>query len=287
MDNAAVLLGDILGESIDLHRLWIGMVNEILVCHLVDISPWQQMDSVAQETFHNAISNLSELKRMPEELDHLRQLKLKTHELAYALIRELQVSEHVQLEHYRELVDVHTRFLKCARDVERQIWMSYAHEDALTGISNRKIMDSLLDLEWRKVVATGRTGLLVMADIDHFKKVNDTLGHANGDLVLKSVARLIREHTRDSDLVFRYGGEEFLIYMPGFSSTSGMRYIQRLCRQIAQHPIQIDSGSLIHVTVSFGIAEVTSNRPITESIGVADAALYQAKALGRNRVEFG
>ena len=157
-----------------------------------------------------------------------------------------------------------------------------ATHDVLTGIWNR---GALLDLLQRELARAGRshtaTGLL-MLDLDHFKKVNDTYGHLAGDVVLKEVACRISLAVRSYDLVGRYGGEEFLVVLPGCDRNPALQSAERIRFSVANGPI-LASGSEIAITVSIGATAVMSDTTSEKEIlATVDTALYQAKKAGRN-----
>lgn len=175
------------------------------------------------------------------------------------------------------------------RDITRQrrkedYWTHQANTDPLTGLANRRSFD-----EAARAVASGvendaKEAALLMIDIDHFKAINDTLGHAQGDNGLQLLADTLRHHLRPSDLPCRTGGEEFMVIMPGMSQERASAVAWRLLRQIAEASIEAERLPF-HFTVSIG---VTSFHPTDENIEAvtqrADAAMYQAKKEGRNRV---
>jgi diguanylate cyclase (GGDEF)-like protein len=125
-----------------------------------------------------------------------------------------------------------------------------------------------------------------MADIDHFKKVNDSHGHPVGDLVIQSVARDLMKGLRTEDAVGRVGGEEFLIVLVGSNTKSIRQTLDRIRASIASTPVEIENGK-VFVTMSFGAVAATADKSIELDTLVkrADEALYKAKKLGRNRVE--
>jgi diguanylate cyclase (GGDEF)-like protein len=124
-----------------------------------------------------------------------------------------------------------------------------------------------------------------MLDIDHFKRVNDTFGHICGDQVLSTVAQRCRNAMRETDIVGRYGGEEFVILLPATPLDTAYDIAERLRHQIADEPVQTDAGLLAAVTISLGIATtVAPNFDLEHVLGQADAALFAAKRYGRNRV---
>jgi diguanylate cyclase (GGDEF)-like protein len=125
----------------------------------------------------------------------------------------------------------------------------------------------------------------LMVDVDHFKRINDTHGHAAGDEVLKQVARVLQESIRETDIPVRFGGEEFILFLVG-ASAFGMRdYAERIRSAIERHRFSIDSDQQIAVTVSLGAAMRHQQESLDELIRRADGALYRAKQAGRNRVE--
>jgi two-component system cell cycle response regulator len=160
-----------------------------------------------------------------------------------------------------------------------------ATHDHLTGLWNRgRILDELAR-ELRRHRRELSSLAIVMADVDHFKQVNDTHGHPVGDLVLQHVGRRVRSTLRNSDSLGRYGGEEFLMILP-YADVNGARDVaERVRGAVASTPI-IDAPVSLTVTMSFGVScAVGSSVPEETLLHAADQALYRAKANGRNRVE--
>jgi len=164
--------------------------------------------------------------------------------------------------------------------------VSLAYVDALTGVYNRRYMSAHLDRKIMEIGDSGRPVSTVMFDIDHFKRINDTYGHASGDDVLKEIARRIRESIRDFDLLARYGGEEFVLIMPHTAADIAVGVAERLRHSLADRPFEISgSPEPLSVTASFGVATACDPEETAESlIGRADRALYRAKEGGRNLV---
>lgn len=157
--------------------------------------------------------------------------------------------------------------------------------DSLTGCYNRHYLSEMLTREISRATREKHTIGLMMLDIDYFKKVNDTYGHASGDLVLQTIAEKLRRWVRMEDSVFRYGGEEFLVILPGISSEAIMARAKCLCRQISELPLVLSADVTIHVTVSLGVALYPLHGDnIQEVLKCADLALYDAKHAGRNTV---
>jgi diguanylate cyclase (GGDEF)-like protein len=167
------------------------------------------------------------------------------------------------------------------RLVERQ-----AVTDELTGLSNRRRFQDAMDAEIERSRRFGAPVGLVMLDIDDFKKVNDSYGHQVGDLVLKEVARILQDLSREVDEPARYGGEELAVVLPGTDLEGAYNLAERVRIGIEglRLPVIDDSGSPLNLTASFGAATVpgsgVDSRALVEA---ADAALYEAKRSGKNR----
>ena len=187
-------------------------------------------------------------------------------------IVRVRVRNHLQIVHQRRLLE------------------QLAALDGLTGIPNRRRFDESYALEWRRCQRAGQPLSLVVADVDHFKAYNDTLGHAAGDRVLQEVAAVLRQCARrPGDLAARYGGEEFVLLLP----ETGAQEAQMLAEELRA---KLEARGLTHpaspvgasVTLSIGGASTTPMQAEADPafFPLADAALYQAKASGRNCVRW-
>jgi diguanylate cyclase len=158
--------------------------------------------------------------------------------------------------------------------------------DGLTGIGNRKAFDAALKEASAEAAQTGQPMCLVMTDVDHFKKFNDTHGHLLGDEVLKLVARVLKAGVKGRDTVARYGGEEFAVILPETSLENAWRLADQLREQLKGKKITIKSTGkdLGRVTASLGVARYRPGEAASELIARADGALYFAKRNGRDRV---
>ncbi|MEH6356272.1 MAG: GGDEF domain-containing protein [Marinobacter sp.] len=126
---------------------------------------------------------------------------------------------------------------------------------------------------------------VVALDIDHFKAVNDEHGHYVGDSALVDIAGIFRQYSRDRDLVARFGGEEFVILLPGADHAEAQSCAERIRRGVERHVVDAGDELEVRMTVSIGVAEVnTAMESVESAVNRADKALYEAKALGRNRV---
>jgi diguanylate cyclase len=161
-----------------------------------------------------------------------------------------------------------------------------ATTDGLTGIANRRYFDMVLQTMSGDAMNSGDDLSLLLIDIDHFKKVNDTWGHATGDAVIQFVANTLAQNVKGQDCVARYGGEEFAVILPTTSIDAAMRVGENIRTALSRRlfvPHHLDE-TVGAVTVSIGIACYEPGEPLAEWIQRADAALYEAKKTGRDRV---
>jgi diguanylate cyclase (GGDEF)-like protein/PAS domain S-box-containing protein len=163
--------------------------------------------------------------------------------------------------------------------------LQQANTDELTGIDNRRHFFNQAEQEIRRARRFGRTVSVMMIDLDHFKKINDTLGHAVGDLVLQEVVKAIRQCLRETDIVGRLGGEEFAALLPETGLEAASEVANRMAQAIANHPI-VTAKATVPCTVSIGLAHMKPDETALDvMLQRADEALYRAKHNGRNRVE--
>ncbi len=158
-----------------------------------------------------------------------------------------------------------------------------AHEDYLTGTLNRRGMDEALEREFSRADRFNTCLSVALMDIDHFKKLNDALGHATGDEALVHLCKVIKEVMRTTDVLARYGGEEFLIILPGTPQQEAINVVTRIQRELTKN-FFLHQNERVLITFSAGVAERVSGENPEILIPRADAALYQAKNSGRNRV---
>jgi diguanylate cyclase len=160
--------------------------------------------------------------------------------------------------------------------------------DALTGLANRRHFESVLARELDRVARAGEPALLLVLDIDHFKQVNDSRGHAAGDLVIKAVAQALMQCVRPMDTVARVGGEEFAIALPNCPPAFGPMVAERVRARVEGCVVDVGFGAPVRVTVSLGGA--FAPQWVRSNLGLwmerADKQLYRAKTAGRNRALF-
>jgi len=171
---------------------------------------------------------------------------------------------------------------------QRDLLARLSNLDGLTGIPNRRALDTCTDREWRRCQRSRKPISLLMADIDHFKSYNDTYGHLAGDDCLKAVsASLLQTLERPGDLLARYGGEEFVALLPETDAAGAQLVASKMLQAVANLGVP-HAGALTeaHITVSIGVATLQPGRTTSSAnlLEAADQALYQAKVEGRNRI---
>jgi diguanylate cyclase (GGDEF)-like protein len=203
--------------------------------------------------------------------------------------RALLDEKEVQKQQLEREVDVRTEELKDAltRLSEAHIILKEMNTiDAVTGIRNRQYFDQNLEQEWRRAKRQGYEVSMLLLDIDHFKRVNDTYGHLAGDECLAAIAKEVDQmFNRPSDVVARYGGEEFVVVLPYVSGDNARRLAEQL-RKIIEEATYSADGHELKVTVSIGVATASPDDEVRprDLIGWSDTVLYEAKSAGRNLV---
>ncbi|GAB4505791.1 MAG: hypothetical protein Fur0043_27890 [Anaerolineales bacterium] len=198
-----------------------------------------------------------------------------------AEIRRLEA----ELRRARADLDEARRQLK-AKDIELQAVRVQAdevsHTDALTYLPNRRLVINTLQTEVHRAERYQTALSISMIDIDHFKAINDTFGHTIGDQVLRQLATLLREKSRETDIVGRYGGEEFLLILPNTRLKDATEQAGRLCKLVRE--AEFDVGTKTHLTISIGVAEYRHGEETWQKfLSRADMALYAAKNNGRDQ----
>ena len=159
-----------------------------------------------------------------------------------------------------------------------------SRRDGLTGLLNRRALEDALAQQLECSHRSGEAFCVLMLDADHFKQINDRFGHAVGDLALKHLSKLLRAHMRSVDRLARFGGEEFLVLLPGLALADALPVAERLREMVAAVPLAHADG-MIPLSVSIGMAEWSGPQEDASRLLVrADAALYEAKRRGRDRV---
>ncbi|MGY1489194.1 GGDEF domain-containing protein [Methylobacillus pratensis] len=229
----------------------------------------------------------TKLKNYRDEISHSDEIQ-DLNQVLSRLLEDTQVISSITQHSRNEIMEAESK----VREAEKQIYEltlqldhinEIAHEDYLTGTLNRRGMDEALVREFNRADRFGMPLSIAMMDIDHFKQINDNLGHATGDQALAHLASVIKESLRATDVIARYGGEEFIILLPGTVEKDAISVITRAQRELTRN-IFLHNDSHILITFSAGVAERQEGEPADAIIGRTDQALYRAKNSGRNRV---
>ncbi len=213
-------------------------------------------------------------------IDLLRKMQAAADDVA-ALARE---TGGMPPEAYGGFMSIALDFTTAVRDLQNETWKRLANVEPLTGLGNRQAMWRRLSIEADRHGRNGQPCSLAMIDLDNFKPINDSYGHAAGDMVLVSLAALLAASIRPYDSLFRFGGDEFLICLPSTDARAAWAIVERLRLKVAHHPIRIVAGIDVRTTLSIGIAPLAAVDGVDRSLDHADQALYVAKRNGRNGV---
>lgn len=175
-------------------------------------------------------------------------------------------------------------FNTAVRQLQNDTWNRLANIDPLTGLGNRQAMLRKLKVECERQARNRQPCCVALLDLDFFKDVNDTYGHAAGDTVLRSLASLLAASIRPYDQVFRYGGEEFVICLPNADARIAWAIVERLRLKVAGWSVPVKDGHQVRLTVSAGVAPLDAEQGVDTALDTADTALYAAKRNGRNGV---
>ncbi|MCB5189088.1 diguanylate cyclase [Methylobacillus caricis] len=229
----------------------------------------------------------AKLEGYQDEISHSDAIQ-DLNQILSKLLEDTRIISVVTQRSREEIVDAEAK----VREAEKQIYEltlqldhinEIAHEDYLTGTLNRRGMDEALAREFSRADRFGMPLSIAMMDIDHFKQINDNMGHATGDQALAHLAAVIKESLRTTDVIARYGGEEFIILLPGTSEKDAISVITRAQRELTRNFFMHENNRIL-ITFSAGVAERLSGEDADAVIGRTDKALYQAKNSGRNRV---
>lgn len=206
------------------------------------------------------------------------------HDSGHSLLQKKTRHLPVTVEEYNTFMDLATALKEELHNLQFEVINNACVVDQLTGAWNRHAMHSKLVQELERMIRNKQSCSICMLDIDHFKHVNDSLGHIAGDQVLQAVVQFITAQLRKYDSIFRYGGEEFLLCLPNTTDTEAEPILNRLRANLEKLVIPLNDGKTISVTASFGVTVMSINKSIEETITMADHALLSAKANGRNNV---
>ncbi|MCR9219712.1 MAG: diguanylate cyclase [Alphaproteobacteria bacterium] len=280
-----------LDDALEEHERWMGRWRRALVCRIAPdadiLAPDQHL---ATEFGRWCASNADAPLLQQPAMRDLQQSYRDAMSLAHLLAERVSDHRPIPVGEYDELMRREDEFRARARRLRDAFRKAVSELDPLTGLSTRTAMMTELEAEFARAPAAARAGsgrralAIALADIDHFKQINDRLGHAAGDEVLRAAAGRFLSRLRPTDSIYRYGGEEFLICLPDAGQGVARSVLERLRAALADRPIGLESGEEIAVTASFGVATARPGTTLKQVIERADEALYAAKHGGRNRV---
>lgn len=274
-----------LDQALYNHEQWYKELIRSIVCQLS--SDERELDDEAYrkcrfgQWYYNVISD--EFHHHPSYLA-IETEHISIHKLANRLLLSSSMSEPISTIDYDQFSNTLERLRLNINFLKHEIEETLYNRDPLTGLRNRVSMLSDLWKMQELVKRHVQDVTIAILDIDHFKVVNDTYGHPIGDKVLSAVAQFTMSHIRPYDKIYRYGGEEFLICMPGTDIYTAKIIIDRLREELALLTVVSTDDLNISVKASFGISSLDEESTIDQSIEKADEALYASKNSGRNRV---
>ena len=275
-----------LDAGITNHDTWISSVHQSLICG----NTHANADDLSEDAHCRCKFGQWIYSEDAEALKGLEHFKfvLEKHQQMHALARNIltknKESQNVAEAEYKDFTSMALGFKLDVRNLQYELMSQVCVVDHLTGAWNRYAMFSKLHQEKERQIRTGHASTLCMMDLDHFKRVNDEYGHTIGDLALKSVIDFCRASLRTYDSIYRYGGEEFLFYLPDTELDEARGIIERLCVSLGKHPIALPDGKQLFITASFGIASLEASLAVDDCIQAADHALLCSKAKGRDCV---
>lgn len=237
------------------------------------------------QAIHQAVNDSKDLLQLKNEVSSQLMNIVKSVDL---FKRNEEAREKVLMQRYErmndrlEQMEQESQQMKAHMDAEHL----KALTDPLTSLPNRAGYDEQIESEFERWKRYQQQFSIVICDLDHFKKVNDSFGHLAGDKVLRLIANILSRQSRATDFVARYGGEEFVILMPSTGAHEAAKAVEKIRQSIEESPFNFH-GKPVQITMSFGVAEITMDESLDALFERADRALYRAKGEGRNRIELG
>lgn len=268
------------------HLAWFKQVNRTLVCgnaiHRADLAEDAHLRSPFGQWYYIGESHPL---RENSDFQALAATQQAMHAATRLALLEVMDKRRPSPDLYDQCIDLALRLNTSLRRIQLDIIGELLTTDSLTGCASRRGMLNRLREEQERAIRIQRPCCLCLMDFDRFKQVNDERGHPAGDAVLRQGLRFVTGVLRKYDSIYRYGGEEFLICLPGSPVKDAALVIERTREGLERLPIRLPSGETLYVSASFGLAEMHPRRPVEEAIADADMALIRAKENGRNRLE--
>lgn len=275
-------------------------MNDAIICHTKWLTEWNtriicgipvEDQYTSEESHRNCYfgrwyhgKHADFLLHKPEFVAIKEQHRI-VHNKMRAVALKANSDEPVTRAEYELYIKSEASFSESLINLRDELYKLLLSFDYLTGTFNRQAFFHILEQECARVTRFNEHGCIVLLDIDNFKNINDKFGHASGDKALIAIASFITENMRPYDFICRYGGEEFMICMPKTTIEMSHTIVDRIREDLSKTKISVSDDDYINVTVSFGIAPMSEEENLNDTIEHADMALYQAKTNGRNKVE--
>ena len=265
------------------HSQWLKILHRTLICN--DVPEDNDMSGDAHQLckfgkWYYSLSG-SDLQNDPGFIE-IETLHIEVHNKARELLKQKQSAKLISREAYDGFNDTANDFHVAVQNLQFSLISKVCAVDHLTGVWNRHAMSSIVSREHERARRTGKGCVLAILDFDDFKQINDRHGHIAGDRVLKTAIGFFAKNLRKYDIIFRYGGDEFLLLFPETNTEDASQLLERLRLELKNMPIMISNSKKINVTVSIGMSEMDAQSTYNETIKLADHALIEAKVAGRN-----
>ncbi|MDM8564932.1 diguanylate cyclase [Candidatus Halobeggiatoa sp. HSG11] len=281
--NELHLISEQLDGMLLKHIDWLSSLHKVIICKLSSGSLKMHHSNCDFGKWYYSVDNPF-LNQNPDFL-RLDVAHNNLHAIANQLIDQYENNKTPSKENYELFIDSEKTFFQLLHNFIDSVLATKNQFDYLTNIPNRSLITLMLKNEYSKFLRNMDSEYVIaFADIDNFKHVNDTYGHATGDSILEKVSTLFSNKIRTSDIVGRYGGEEFIFCFSQTSINDAVNILERIRSELQASPMSIDNSKNIKVTCSFGVSTFQANISLDESIKQADDALYIAKKNGRNRI---
>lgn len=272
-DNSARVLFNSLWSEIIRHNMPTEEFSDIINDLILVIETWV---SKSQQGHESISANLEKLSKSEESEKILLQLQQE-------VIPNIKQHQDETRALQSQIQDTGKEIRRLKEELDKAT--AIAKTDELTNIPNRRGFNEIIHTTMEKANQDQSSFALLIVDIDHFKKINDTYGHLVGDSILRYMAKSLYNETKGKDSIARIGGEEFVVILPHTAYSSAISVAKSICQKIAKRPLKVKSGSTpIHMTVSIGVAMYQLDENVDTLFDRADKSLYLAKTTGRNRV---
>ncbi|MCW9046787.1 MAG: diguanylate cyclase [Gammaproteobacteria bacterium] len=284
-------LGDVLPLLKDLangltnHSQWIKVLHRTLICDEVpndeDLSAKAHHLCMFGKWYYELSE--SEFKNDPCFIE-TGDLHIQVHDKARKLLKEKLSGKLISSQEYNDFTDTANHFRIAVQNLQFSLISKVCAVDHLTGVWNRHAMSYMINKEHERARRTGNGNVVAILDFDDFKKINDQHGHLAGDRVLKTAIKFFVKNLRKYDIIFRYGGDEFLLLFPDTNTNYASKLLNRLRQNLKKIPIKINNTNNINISVSIGMSKMDGQSTSAEVIKMADNALLEAKSEGRDCV---